>query len=107
MKLVFQALLLFLWSGTLAGGTELPTFRMGLPNLVIPFWKLPQTHAQRCFRGDSKPNQVDHEDNCGSVPVECGLHIANRTPDPLQHTGPDFSLLGPEVGLADPTMIPH
>lgn len=26
---------------------------------------------------------------------------------PLQHTGPDLRLLGPEVELADPTMIPH
>lgn len=43
-ELVFRARVLW----TLAHGTAVPTFRLGLSIAVISFWKRPHRHAQRC-----------------------------------------------------------
>lgn len=69
---------LFLWSGTPAHGTVLPVFRMDLPNLVIPSWKLPHLHAQRCVSMEiPSPVKLTMKTTVGgSVPVNVDSILA-------------------------------
>lgn len=80
--------------GTPARGTVLPMFRIDLPNLVIPSWKLPHIHAQWCVSMEiPSPVKLTMKTTVGgSVPVKVDSILAVYC---QQSSRPLFNILAP------------